>query len=246
MSKRGRKKKEEYYTSKKIDNVKISENSYTIYLPINIEKCLIDRNLKSQLDIISQNTFIDGYNNNSINYSTIEEKEQVRETESIKIEEDRYSKTYDISIGVEKLTHTSIHCWWCCHQFDNEPIPMPEKLIKDKYSIKGVFCSYSCCYSYMKDKNKPTWLLNYMFRDTTRLKGIMKDYVKPAPPRESLKIFGGPLDIDEFRHSDNVFTISDFPMTYVPRVLNEVINTENKNKKQTAPAKNSLAKFLNL
>lgn len=35
-------------------------------------------------------------------------------------------------------------------------------------------------------------------------------------------------------------------MTYIPRVLNEVIKNENKNKKETPTNRNSLAKFLNL
>ena len=46
---------------------------------------------------------------------------------------------------------TNIHCWWCCHKFDNPPCQLPEKYYEKKYHVFGCFCSYNCALSYNLD-----------------------------------------------------------------------------------------------
>ena len=104
-------------------------------------------------------------------------------------------------------TETSIYCWWCCHPFNCIPCSIPEKIIDDTFIVYGIFCSPECCSSYLfNDKNNSDsidiWdkyvLLNLLYKDVYKGKQIEQAY-----SRELLKIFGGPLSINEFRNNTN-------------------------------------------
>ena len=95
---------------------------------------------------------------------------------------------------------TNVSCWWCCHKFDTKPIGIPIKYYNDKYHIFGCFCSISCAYSYNTEMN------DYKMWDRLSLLKQMSSKIyknnfklKSAPPRQSLKKFGGSLTIEEFR-----------------------------------------------
>ena len=97
---------------------------------------------------------------------------------------------------------TDVCCWHCCHKFDSSPCFIPkiwdEK--RNRINFFGVFCSWSCAKTYNsgmgdhKSAERCTLL-------TMVVRKIVGKYVKitPAPPRQSLKMFGGYLSIDEFR-----------------------------------------------
>lgn len=95
-------------------------------------------------------------------------------------------------------------CLWCTEGFPWVPVGVPRAYDerKDVFTLKWAFCSFNCAKAYMCDKGMKTDLLFYMAlrlwggaRDTTlRLAGI-----REAPARETLRKFGGPLDITEFR-----------------------------------------------
>jgi hypothetical protein len=95
---------------------------------------------------------------------------------------------------------TDIACWWCCNKFDNLPLGLPEKYLDSKFYVQGCFCSFNCIQSYNLSLNdNKIWdrfsLLNYM-----KIKITNNDFtITTAPPRQALKMFGGPLSIDEFR-----------------------------------------------
>jgi hypothetical protein len=104
-------------------------------------------------------------------------------------------------------TETSIYCWWCCHPFNCVPCSIPEKIIDNTFVVYGIFCSPECCSAYLfNDKNKSDsiniWdkyvLLNLLYKDVYAGKQIEQAY-----SRELLKIFGGPLSINEFRNNNN-------------------------------------------
>lgn len=105
---------------------------------------------------------------------------------------------------------SDIACWWCCHTFVCQPIFAPYDLKAETYKVKGNFCSFECCLAWMscdkllKDKK---YLLNYYFKDVTKLQGCLSDCVTPAPGRELLKMFGGPLDIEQFRANNEKFSL---------------------------------------
>jgi hypothetical protein len=107
----------------------------------------------------------------------------------------------------EKKTDT--YCWWCCHNFDNIPIGLPEKYINDTFHLYGCFCSFNCAQAYNLNTNdNKIWerysLLNFFKKkicDLNDIKYKNYDYINSAPPRQSLNIFGGPMTIDDFRNS---------------------------------------------
>ena len=126
---------------------------------------------------------------------------------------------------------TSIACYWCCHRFNNAPIGIPINYNEGTFEVYGCFCSTHCAAAYNFNENTnqdEMWeryqLLNLLSR---KMHGV--PMVKSAPPRLSLKIFGGHLDIESFReHSKgNKFINVNFPpLTSVTQQLEEISDYE--------------------
>jgi hypothetical protein len=103
---------------------------------------------------------------------------------------------------------TDIHCWWCCHKFDSCPCTMPTKYdpLRKRFTFTGVFCSWNCVKANnfeMNDhlKYQRSELITLLIQ---QMYGITKAInIKPAPPRQCLKMFGGYLSIDEFRNNNS-------------------------------------------
>jgi|TARA_B100000614_G_scaffold237839_1_gene236320 hypothetical protein len=102
-------------------------------------------------------------------------------------------------------------CWWCCHIYDSKSLKLPIRKNSDGiYECVGNFCSPECTCAYIMDsgsrygdKWKEYELLHQMINETHR--------IKPAPKRELLKVFGGTLDINEFR-SNKTYNLVYPPM----------------------------------
>jgi hypothetical protein len=127
---------------------------------------------------------------------------------------------------------TNTHCWWCCHQFDNTPCALPETYRKEKFNVYGVFCSFNCAASYNLSKNDgdDMWmrynLLNLMYKKMFNVKFVK---IGLAPPRETLKIFGGYLSIEEFRESclkmDRTYQVIKPPMVaIIPKIEENILS----------------------
>jgi hypothetical protein len=105
-------------------------------------------------------------------------------------------------------TSTSIYCWWCSHPFSTPPCSLPSEYKNGTFTVCGIFCSPECAAAYNFDdvhSGCDVWerytLLNFMYRKIYNDKKIR---IKSAPPRQTLKIFGGNLTIKEFRmHNTN-------------------------------------------
>jgi len=111
---------------------------------------------------------------------------------------------YDFVHNDEWLQKTDICCWWCCHHFDSVPLGLPLKYIKhiNKFRVRGIFCSFPCMLAFNVCSSDPSAttsndLVNYLHFKLTG----EKLQCKRAPPKWTLKMFGGELDIDEFRLS---------------------------------------------
>jgi len=126
-------------------------------------------------------------------------------------------------------------CLWCCHTYTRMPIAIPEKIINNKYYVYGNFCSFNCAASYIFNSNKVSiekWetysLLNLLYHDL--IENTVSDLkIKLAPPRETLKMFGGFYSIEEFRKStdveDKTYNIIKPPMISIIPCIEE--NTNN-------------------
>lgn len=125
---------------------------------------------------------------------------------------------------------TNISCWWCCHKFDNVPCSLPYSYKKDKFYVRGVFCTFNCAASHnfsLNDDNvyERYSLLNLMYKKLYYRK-IIK--INLSPPRESLKLFGGYLSIEEFRENslsnDKLFNLIDPPLISIIPKIEESVN----------------------
>lgn len=100
----------------------------------------------------------------------------------------------------ELASDTGISCLWCCENFSGRPCIIPSHVINDIWQVYGNFCTPQCSMAYLISEQIDThtrWeriaLLNRLY--TTFTCGR----IYPAPPRETMKRFGGKLSIDEFR-----------------------------------------------
>jgi hypothetical protein len=99
---------------------------------------------------------------------------------------------------------TDIHCFWDCHEFGGMPCVIPSQIVDGVWKVYGNFCSPNCAVAYLfsqrLDANEQ-WerysKLNRLYHNfcTSATQGI-----PAAPAREVLRIFGGALDITEYRN----------------------------------------------
>ena len=137
---------------------------------------------------------------------------------------------FDSNTKMKLPDKTHQHCLWCSCSFNSTPIPLPISKIDNKFYVRGCFCSFNCALAYNFDKNfSNKWeysaLLHLLY------KTIHKKYVKilPAPSKELLKIYGGPLSISEYRNNlitnDSSYNIIYPPIVSVLPVIEETTNT---------------------
>jgi len=134
-----------------------------------------------------------------------------------KIVADRYS------------THTC--CFWCCHKFHWTPVysPISYDAYKNMYTCEGHFCSPECALAYIYNDNRHSdstkWnrhsLLRFLYADLYKERTL-----SPAPPKTLLRMFGGPLDIEQYREytmNDNHIVLSEL---YPVRLLFPSMNVQ--------------------
>ena len=91
-------------------------------------------------------------------------------------------------------------CYHCHHNFNNKPffLPIDYNCELNRFKVTGNFCSPNCVKSYAlnsKIYQNRTYLIGHMYR-----KLFGPNYtIKPAPPIQTLKEYGGKLSIEEFR-----------------------------------------------
>ena len=129
---------------------------------------------------------------------------------------------------------TTIHCWWCSHPFEGPPCALPCDYKDNIFKVYGVFCSPECAAAYNFDDvntGYDLWerysLLNFLYRKIYSNNNIK---IKIAPPRQTLKIFGGHLSINEFRvnntNYNNTYKLVIPPMISIIPVQ-ELTNIDN-------------------
>lgn len=137
----------------------------------------------------------------------------------------------------KKDNKTDICCWWCCHKFKTNSIPIPMKYneVKEVFYTFGNFCSFSCSKAFIENNKKPYYncsqngLLEFM---RYKITGERKT-IKPSPHRLLLNMFGGPLTIEEFRKkNDSNYTFVNYPcISFESQIQKkEIIILEKENK----------------
>lgn len=91
-------------------------------------------------------------------------------------------------------------CYNCHHNFNNKPffLPIDYDSELNRFKVTGNFCSPNCVKTYAinsKIYQNRIYLIGHMYR-----KLFGPNYtIKPAPPIQTLKEYGGKLSIEEFR-----------------------------------------------
>jgi hypothetical protein len=95
---------------------------------------------------------------------------------------------------------SDIACFWCAHSFEGMPCIIPEREVGGVYNVYGNFCCSHCAVAYLLCESLDPhvrWERMALLHRIYDVEG--KGRIFPAPARESLKLFGGPMDIDTFR-----------------------------------------------
>lgn len=95
-----------------------------------------------------------------------------------------------------------IACFWCTETFTNQPIVIPEREEKGMYRVYGNFCCPECALAYLLQENMDPHVRWERMALLHRLYGdLYMNRIFPAPSRQSLKKFGGPMSIDQYRNT---------------------------------------------
>ena len=133
----------------------------------------------------------------------------VKPNESTNIDELPGYEKEDYNIKMN--TNNSV-CWNCCHCINNEVLSQPIKYENNVFTTVGNFCGYSCISRYIIDSNESsenifnklsTLNLYYNIKNNTKSKSVT-----PAPSKLVLKMFGGYMDIEEYRIKNQEYLIT--------------------------------------
>lgn len=195
------------------NNKTASENKYIQYLEKKVDKLKKELDFHNEKNLSTDEVFSNDYNIEKLSNNII------------------YMEDNNLVLKNKK----NMHCWWCCHKFENTPFPLPNKYYKEKFFVFGCFCSASCATSYNLDINDhKIWERNSL---VIKLYNLLSDNnldtINPALPRQSLDIFGGPYNIEEYRKSSVSIYNSRFilpPMVPITTLIEESYKERNKYK----------------
>lgn len=223
--KRGRKASSQFYSSiirKKLPNL----------LDDTVEEKKIedDKNIILHLDISAEEIKKESwseYDEANDNKLTLEQ-DQLIDNKQNYTEDNVVTVLKDFDKNNSWPEKTDIKCWWCCHNFDNIPIGVPIKIYDNIFHLKGCFCSFNCCLSYVTD-NKHLYRYDVIYPNIKSLRAKLtnkrlNDTLNPAPPRECLNIFGGELSIENFRsiNDDYIFKRVNYPMKIIVEQIEKI------------------------
>jgi hypothetical protein len=125
-------------------------------------------------------------------------------------------------------SNTSISCYWCCHRFDNAPFGIPITFQNDTFYVFGCFCSLECAAAHNFNTNTnmdDMWERYSLINLLSRKIQYAPSQVRPAPDRLALKMFGGYMEIDQFRNysgTRKVININFPPMSSLSQQIEEI------------------------
>ena len=144
---------------------------------------------------------------------------------------------------------TDTWCWHCCHPFERQPLPMPMKYDerRDVFHVRGTFCSWACMKAFNLDstaymKNVCANVITLFRKRCTGKLGV----ICCAPPRVTLKAFGGKLSIEEFRAASGQgiqYCVLPPRMILHEHAIQETHLANNKPKRQAAPDLSAVVSF---
>jgi hypothetical protein len=121
-------------------------------------------------------------------------------------------------------TSVDIACFWCAHTFSRQPCIIPEREVNGVYMVYGNFCCPQCAFAYLLQETLDPhvrWERIALLHRIYDKEG--KGRMFPAPCRESLKLFGGPLSIESYRATiDRHYVRVDMHMPPMVSILGSI------------------------
>jgi hypothetical protein len=93
---------------------------------------------------------------------------------------------------------TSVACFWCCHSFDWKPVVLPVRDQGEYIQVQGNFCCPECAMAHLFESKQDSYARWEQLSLLNRIYSTGNP-IRPAPVKQILKLFGGPLTIDEYR-----------------------------------------------
>jgi hypothetical protein len=94
---------------------------------------------------------------------------------------------------------TDVACFWDCHEFRGTPCVIPTMIEEGIWRVYGNFCCPECAAAYLFTERLDAHVQWERYALLNRLYAAGSDPVRLAPPRTALRMFGGTLDVSEFR-----------------------------------------------
>ncbi len=95
--------------------------------------------------------------------------------------------------------NTDVACFWDCHTFRGIPCVIPTKIEEDIWHVYGNFCSPECAAAYLFSERLDSHVQWERYALLNRLYAEGEGSVRLAPARSVLRLFGGTLDVSEYR-----------------------------------------------
>lgn len=93
---------------------------------------------------------------------------------------------------------SDIACFWDCHEFRGQPCVLPILIEEEIWRVYGNFCCPECAAAYLFNQRLDSHTQWERFALLNRLYSKSAP-IHIAPPQPTLRLFGGPLDILEYR-----------------------------------------------
>jgi hypothetical protein len=95
--------------------------------------------------------------------------------------------------------HTDVACFWCCHAFRSQPCVIPTAIEEGIWRVYGNFCCPECAAAHLFNERLDSHVQWERYALLNRLYAQGEESVRLAPNRTVLRLFGGTLDVSEFR-----------------------------------------------
>lgn len=147
--------------------------------------------------------------------------------------QDKSVKIINSNLRKDKVSNTL--CGWCCHTFDNDYIGLPLKYTGEVFHVVGCYCSFECACAdnfYSNVSNINIWE-TYSLLNLMAIKMKYMSTIYPAPSRKCLSVFGGYMDIQEFRNfktESKILALNNYPLMAVAEQIEEINDYHHKNK----------------
>jgi hypothetical protein len=162
----------------------------------------------------------------------VSENDNVLPVKKDKDTEKDYAHDTQTSETQHTNTHHDIRCYWCCHNIIDTEYGMPIRydVCKKNFTLFGSFCSLECAaahnYSINMGSNR-VWEIHSWIQLLGKKYGFLHT-IRPAPSKYLLKMFNGPLSIEEFRKAH--LGLSQTCVTNIPPFIHinsqiDIINT---------------------